>query len=706
MTPADSHSLPALRQELSLAAAPTNADGSPAWTLHDPGANRFYQLGWPAFEILSRWSLGSAEAIVVSVQRETTLKLDVEEVLALAHFVIAHQLNAASTASDTQRLLAISASQRVSPAMWLLKHYLFIRVPLIRPMPVLRRLSPFVRWLYHPAFWWITFASAVSGLYLASRHWDEFIHTFRAYAGWQGLLGLAIALSLAKVLHEFGHALTAYRYGCHVPTMGVALLVMWPVLYTDTNEAWKLRSRRERLHIGAAGMLAELALAAYATVLWSILPDGPLRAGAFMLATSTWAITLTLNASPFTRFDGYFLLSDWLRVPNLHERAFALTRWWLRERLFGFGDAAPEVFAPARRRFLIAFSLLAWLYRFVLFFSIALLVFHVFFRALGLLLMMVEVGWFIVLPIVREGIVWWRRRGELTWNRQCARTLLAVLAAALIVCVPFRHSMSIPAVLVRARAQGVYAAHPGMIREIEVREGQTVTAGTILARLSSPDLEYQLQAAVAEEAALHWQVDQQPFDEELRKLGPALRKQWETVREAVAGLLAQVQQLTVRAPFSGQITDLNPDLRAGVWLKGGERLFDVVGGAGVKGEAFVEEADRARVRNGAAADFVADLPELGTFKCRVSGIDHVNLTSLDLPYTASVFGGPIASRRDSSGALLPLTSTFRVSFEHCTDDGGISREVPGRVLLHGSGESVISSALRRMMAIIRREMTT
>jgi hypothetical protein len=90
----------------------------------------------------------------------------------------------------------------------------------------------------------------------------------------------------------------------------------------------------------------------------------------------------------------------------------------------------------------------------------------------------------------------------------------------------------------------------------------------------------------------------------------------------------------------------------------------------------------------------------------VSGIDHVNLTSLDLPYSASIFGGPIASRRDAGGAVLPLTSTFRVSFEHCTDVGGIFRELPGRVLLHGSGESVMASALRHMVAIFRKEMTT
>jgi len=698
--------LPPLRQELNLAQSPTNSDGSPVWTLYDPAAHRFYQLGWPAFEILSRWPLGNAAAVVAAVRRDTTLRIELHEVLALVQFLTAHQLIEASAVTDTQRLLGVQARQRVSPAMWALKHYLFIRVPLLKPMPLLRRISPLVQWLFRPMFWWTTLISAGAGLYLASRHWEQFLHTFQAYAGWEGVLGIATALSIAKVLHEFGHAITAYRYGCHVPSMGIALLVLWPVLYTDTNEAWKLRSRRERLHIGAAGMLAELALAAYATLLWNFLPDGPLRAGVFMLATSTWVITLALNASPFTRFDGYFLLSDWLRMPNLHDRAFALTRWWLRERLFGFGDVPVEVFAPSRRRFLIAFSLTAWLYRLVLFFSIALLVFHFFFRALGLFLMLVEIGWFILRPMVREVGIWWQRRGDLRWNRQCSRSAIAALAVLLIVLLPIRHSISAPAVLVRARAQGVYAAHPAVIQTIALHEGQSVAAGAILARLSSPELEYQLGMATVEEASLRWQVEQQPFNDELRKAGPALREQWRTAQEALGGLHAQAELLTLRAPFEGQIADLNPDLRSGVWLRGGERLFGVIGDKDVRGEAFVEESGLSRIHEGATADFVADLPEQDTHHCSVTGIDRINIATLDPPYNASIYGGSISSRKDSTGAILPLAATFRVRFENCASKNGITRETPGRVLLHGAGESFASQMARWLIAIARREITT
>ena len=130
------------------------------------------------------------------------------------------------------------------------------------------------------------------GLALAAQRWDEFVHTFMSNASWQGLLVMGACLSLAKLLHELGHAVTATRFGCRVPAMGVAFLVMWPVLYTDTNEAWKLASRRQRLAIGAAGMASEMALASIALVAWSLLPEGaawgPARSACFVLATSTW----------------------------------------------------------------------------------------------------------------------------------------------------------------------------------------------------------------------------------------------------------------------------------------------------------------------------------------------------------------------------------------------------------------------------------
>lgn len=703
--PASMSRLPPLRQELSLTPGAPTPEGAPTWMLHDPAGNRFFQIGWPAFEMLSRWPLGRGEAIVAAVNAETTLRLTTDDFASLVRMLQSQHLLVAATPDDTAQLGRAAAASKLSHAMWLLKHYLMIRVPLWRPTPFLRRFARYADLAYRPAFWAVVAFAAVLGLVLVSRRWDAFIHTFHDYADLRGLAAVGVAIGCAKVLHEFGHAFTAHRYGCRVPTMGVALLVMVPVLYTDTTDAWKVPGRAERLRIGAAGMLTELALAAFATLAWSLLPDGPLRAGAFLLATTSWIGTLTINASPFMRFDGYFLLSDWLDMPNLHDRAFALGRWWMRERLFGFGDPQPEPYTPRRRRFLIAFSFATWLYRLVVFFSIALVVYHAFFKALGLMLFCIEFGWFIARPVVRECMACWKRREALGWRRETRRS--AVVGALLIglFVLPWHGGVSAPAVLGPLRAQGLYTPEAAYVTgEAPIaRDGERVHAGDVLAVLASPELTHRLQAAQAEAALLRWQVEQQSFDTRLLEQGVALQRRADAARETVAGLTAQVAQLTLRAPFDGIVQTEDP-LAPGTWLPRGERLFDVVGPMGVKGDAFVGEDDVAHVLPGAPVTFVASLPERGALHCRVSAVDRVNLGTLDEPALASVYGGPLPVQLEpKTHRLVPLAATYRVRIGECPEGTQWPREITGTATLGAARRSFAWRALKSLLAVFQRE---
>ena len=674
--------------------------------LHDPAANRFFQLGWPAFELLSRWPLDEPQAILDAVNRETTLDVSADDFTALLLTLQQQNLLVAANSADTGRLCASAAAGRLTHAMWLLKHYLMIRIPLWRPMPFLRRCAPYVEVAYRSAFWWAIAACAVIGLGMVSRQWDDFTHTFHSYADPSSLLAIGITLAFAKVLHEFGHAFTAFRYGCRVPTLGIAFLVMIPVLYTDTTEAWKVPRRSDRLYIGAAGMLTELALAACATLAWSVLPEGVLRAGAFLLATTTWIGTLAINASPFMRFDGYFLLSDWLNVPNLHDRAFAFGLWWMNEWLFGLGDPQPEPCTPGRRRFLIAFSFMTWAYRLVVFFSIALIVYHAFFKALGIVLFAVELGWFIVRPVVREAAICWRRRNTLRWQSRTIRSATLTLLLLAILVIPWHGGVSAPAVFGPRQAQGLYSPEAGYLSEgvVPARNGRSVRAGAVLAVLISPDLEHKLKRARAEEALLGWEVEQQPFDDKLREEGVALRKRWEAARQTVSGLTSQIGQLTLRAPFDGIVQVAEDGLPPGTWLPRGARLFDVIGPSGIKGDAFVGESELRRIMTDQAAKFVASLPEMNTLQCRVVAMDRVNLATLDEPAIASPYGGPVpAQLQPGTQQLLPLQATYRIRLGACTGSTTLTRQITGTATIGASRESFASRGLRALFAILSRE---
>ena len=186
------------------------------------------------------------------------------------------------------------------------------------------------------------------------------------------------------------------------------------MLYTDTSDSWRLNDKRKRLAIAAAGMISEFSLALIATFFWAITPDGVVRSVLFSVAFIGWLIALGLNASPFFRFDGYYILSDALDIQNLHDRSGALARQWSRRVFLGIHDPDPEPYLEqSLKRILVVFALITHVYRVIVFVSIALLVYNYFFKALGIFLMMVELIWFVGLPIQQEIISLKRRLSDI-----------------------------------------------------------------------------------------------------------------------------------------------------------------------------------------------------------------------------------------------------------------------------------------------------
>ena len=163
-----------LREELVIERGPTLRGGAPSWTLHDPVTNRFYRVGWLEFEILCRWHLGSAAEIAKRIGSETTLRPTVPEVEGFARFLIGAELLRSSDAEGTQRLKDRKAAARTGWFTWLLHHYLFVRIPLIRPDRLLEFILPRLAWVYSRGFLAVTMAASLFGLYLALRQWDTF----------------------------------------------------------------------------------------------------------------------------------------------------------------------------------------------------------------------------------------------------------------------------------------------------------------------------------------------------------------------------------------------------------------------------------------------------------------------------------------------------------------------------------------------------
>lgn len=687
--------LPRLREDLRLFAAGPHPDGSPAWVIEDPVRNRHFRIGWLEFEFLSRWRMLPDE-LLADIGRRTTMQPEAGQLREFADFLRANDLLRPAP-SQSQAMAQAEPQRPWSRPKWWLHNYLFFRIPLIHPTYWLAHLYRALRFLFHPATAWIIAALSLLGIALTLRQWDTFQHTLFESVSWQGALGFALALLTAKTLHEFGHALTATHFGVRVGHMGVAFLVMWPMLYTDTSESWRLASPRKRLMIASAGICTELAIAGLATLAWALLPPGILRQACFYLATTSWVLSLLLNASPFMRFDGYFILSDLLDMPNLHERAGALARTALRRGLLGWQDPWPESFPPPVRRRLIVFAWVTWIYRLTVYLGIAVAVYHFFFKALGVFLFAVEIVFFIVRPCWRELRVWSQRRRE---TRSWRRTLILILPVLLLIwlAIPAPTSVRAPALARPAQQWAAFAPTPARV-EMRAEAGR-VAAGAVLVQLENPELASQADAALAgirggsaRLSGLLGQtggLDQQAATIEALALSRANAESVE----------AEKARLTLRAPFDGVWVDVAPELRAGSWVSQRQPLGRLVNPDNWIVEAYVAEDDIHALRPGDAGCFYFELaPER---HCgRIASIAPARLQQLPSAMLATVHDGPIPAFQKQD-ALIPEYALYAV---RVTLDAPLPllREQRGKAYFTGAERSRLMAGLRYLASLAIRE---
>jgi putative peptide zinc metalloprotease protein len=626
-----------LRQELRLLPADANRDGSPAWMIHDPVANRFYRIGWMDFEMLARWERRTHAAVAQAVCDETTLHAESEDVESLESFLSQHGLLQPSGPADVDAMRQRCAAQKLDAGEWLLHHYLFFRLPLVRPQDKLARLLKRASWLFTPAMLGVVCLASAVGIAMVLHQWDAFSSSFVDKLTWDGLVGFGVAMMFAKTLHEMGHALTATRYGVRVAHMGVALVVMFPMLYTDTSESWKLSNPRQRLAIASAGILTELALAGVATLLWSLAPDGSFRTAMFFLASTSWVLTLAVNASPFMRFDGYFILCDLLNFPNLHERAGAFARTWLRRTLLGLPQPWPESLPAGPRRWLVAFALVTWCYRFFVFLGIAFVVYQHFFKALGIALMLVEVVWFIARPIQLELKAWWSRRGEVGARRKMGAGVAAILLI-LVLVVPWQSGVWGEGVVHAERQQLVFSPRSGEIASLP--EHSQVAKGELLFTLVEPDLRSATRRAQALADARAAELAGLSGSQDAAGRGAVLESERQRFLAEAGMYSGEQSRMQLAAPFAGRLVDIDPQLRPGVWVQSRHPLAMLIDPADWVAEVYVPEGDIDRIRPGSHARVYAGVHAITG---KVLQIDTSRAASLPYPMLDAAFGGPIVT---------------------------------------------------------------
>lgn len=691
--------LPPLREDLQLLPEAAQVGSTPSWSLYDPVRHAFFRIGWQEFEILSRWHLGRADEVAQEVNVSTSLRVTDGDIAGVERFLVANQLVQQATGTGFADRLAAGRPRFMAK---IVADYLYRRFPLFRPDRFLSASQHLFSFCFRPFFWKLTLLIGLVGLYLAARQWQVFLHTFLYLFTLPGILFFSVTMTLVKLIHELAHAYTAKHFGLKVPIMGIAFLIVWPLFYTDTTDAWRLADKKKRMDIGVAGVLAELAIAAYATFLWNFFEPGPIKSTLFLLASATWLASLAVNLNPFMRFDGYYLLSDHWDISNLQPRAFGLARWFVRKSVLGVQDPCPEQLEKSRRRLLLLYGFGTWIYRLIVFTSIALMVYHLAFKILGIFLLALELAWFIGLPVLREMGSWWQLRGRVRALNLFTSLLIAGTVIFMLV-VPWQGAVYAPAVYQYGQAFRLYAPESGQLAEIKVKQGQEVQKGELLFILRSPELDYLEAQARRQAEKLKLELRRAGFAQEKAEYLQVLEQQLTGALTALAGLREQKERLLIRAPISGTVIEVLENLENGQAVNPSLQLALLVNEATPRVEGYLQERDLSRVLAGGRGVFYPEHTELAPIEGALQGIDATHTEQLEEAALASVYGGPLPVRVTAGGKLMNEESVYRFLLRPAPDSARPVRLLRGTVRLEGKPLSVLARSWLAVRRVLIRE---
>lgn len=697
----DTEQLPELRQDLELIEMDPDEDGAPTWMVYDIASHKYFLVGWLEFEILVRWGLGTASKIVQSVNKETTLHITQDNIEIIKRFIETHEL--VSAKSNESLLSLIHKRPKKHYFQKALHSYLFFLIPLISPDHFLERTLPLVKILFTKTAFIILCLIALTGFYLVARQWSEFIGTFDYLFTIENLLIFALCIILVKIFHELGHAYVAKYFGCRVSTIGIAFLVMWPVLYTDTTDVWKIKSKRQRVLVAAAGVLTELIIAILATFLWTFAPEGLSKTILFFLATISWFTSIFINFNPLLRFDGYYLLSDLIGIENLQTTAFTVGKWKLREVLFKFGEKAPILYPTKKEKLILFYAYFTWIWRFFLFISIALLVYFFFFKVLGIFLMAVEILYFILFPIFGELKSYWIRRKQVTMNKNTMITFSVLALLFILFFIPWHTQITAPATLEYTKQIKIFTQHEGQLKSTNFISGTAVKKGQLLMTFNNPNIDYNIRQVNIEIDIIQTRLRQEI--DRTKELGfrQASLEELQSKKNELANLEEEKSKLKLYAPFSGKIFSDNQSIKPNVWIGKNQLIGELINASAPIIYAYVPEKDVHRIGVGAKANFYPNEIDNSKLKLKVTGIDPAAIENLASPYLASIYGGEIAVTLSEDKKLVVQEALYRITLEPINNIPLLSHVVTGEVVIKGKRESFAKRLWLLLSAILIRE---
>lgn len=539
----------------------------------------FFRVSEPAYALIG---LMNGERTVDDIWRQAArilgndLPTQDEFIELLAKLYHSDLLNT-GTAHDPIELSERRKKRNRSAFLTSLRNPFAIRIPLFDPDNFLTRLLPFFRPLLSTVGLIAFLALIAYAIILAALNWPELSNDITSQVFLVETVFIAVLVyPLIKAAHEIGHGLAIKHWGGEVRETGVMFLFLMPVPYVDASAAALWPDKHRRAVVSAIGVFSEIAISALAMVVWVNSEPGALRSVAFTTMVIGGISTLVFNGNPLLRFDGYYVLSDLLEIPNLGKRSNDYVGHLIKRHAFGSTQSTFPALAPGERGWLVVYSVAAYCYRVTVAIAIAFLVSGWLF-ALGLLLAAWALLQMLVLPILKALKTLFLGESLMRVRRRAITVTLVTVAilTGILMLLPLPYGYVSRAVVWTNSDNIVVASGSGFIVKTPVeKSNKLVLKGATLFELKNELIASQHDAAQAQLKAIRLGL------EAGRASGPAAarrsREQLAQAEAALARAKAQLDDLLVRSPSNGRFVPADTRNSRGRYIQQGETLGYIV----------------------------------------------------------------------------------------------------------------------------------
>lgn len=688
----------AIRVRPDLKARKQRYQGRVYWVVKDPVGLQYYRFEEEEFAIMQMLD-GQSSLEEIAEQFEADFPPQTIRVEELQHFIgMLHRSGLVLSDAPGQgvQLKKRRDERRRKEIIGAMSNILSFRFKGFDPERILNAMYPWVSWFFTTTATVLSCLLAFCALSLVIVQFDVFqakLPSFQSFFAAQNWLLIAGVLGCTKVLHEFGHGMSCKHFGGECHEMGVMFLVLTPCLYCNVSDSWMLPSRWHRAAIGAAGMYVEVVIASVATFIWWFSEPGMLNYICLNIMFVSSVSTILFNANPLLRYDGYYILSDLMEVPNLRAKASSILSRKLGKWCLGL-EEPEDPFLPKRNQALFAlYTVASFFYRWIILLSILFFLNKVFepygLKIIGQLIACMSLYGLIVMPFTKV-YKFFRVPGR--WSKVKKVRMFASLAllAGLVSCaflIPFPSSVLCNFELQPRGATSVYVEVAGKVEEILVQPGQKVVDGELLVKLKNVDLDIEITQLKGERAKLEEELktlDRINFNDETAGLRlEAVRESLKSTNEQLEQKLRDAKRLEIEAPVAGTIippplkkeraseqrvslaswsgsplekknvgATLTPDDQHNLLCQIGDpNAWDAV--------LVIEQTDLDLVVPGQEVKLMFEESANHVFVSKIEDIADDEMEGLS-PRLASTSGGPIPAQTDpTDGVVRPLTTSYQ-----------------------------------------------